>query len=39
MIPLEGNADREAEYAILSKAMCQLLGDEADRMKVEILTR
>jgi hypothetical protein len=39
MIPLEGNADREAEYAILSKAMCQLLGDEADRAKVELLTR
>lgn len=39
MTPLEENADREAEYAILSKAMCQLLEMEADRAKVELLTR
>ena len=39
MIPLEGLADRDAEYSILSKALVQLLLMEADRAKVELLTR
>jgi len=39
MIPLEGNADREAEYTILSKAMVELLKMEADRAFVELISR
>ena len=39
MIPLEGLEDRDAEYSILSKALVKLLLMEADRAKVELLTR
>ena len=39
MMPLEGLEAREAEYAILSKALVQLMLMENDRLKVELIYR